>query len=179
MRFSQRTANLILIFAAILWFAGCLFGCKAVDKYKASPNFAQDCGDKFPPTVKETFIEGETVYDTLPPIYVKVDCDTVTVRDTITNSRTVKVACPPQIIGYKTDTFLIERENTARLFAMQQAYMKDTADRNRKEAQLEKKLGNRTKQRSWLFWILLAIGVGTVLYNRKRIANIFNKIPKI
>ena len=48
---------------------GCKIGEKAVTAYKASPEFPEDCGDKFPPV----FTKGKT--DTVPGIIV--DCDSL------------------------------------------------------------------------------------------------------
>jgi hypothetical protein len=178
--FSQRTADLILIFAAILWFAGCVFGCKSVEKYKASPKFPQDCADKFPPKV----ISGKP--DTIIIQGITIDCDsviaangkdTVTLTNTVTVTNTVlqpnRVDCPPQKIIKQIDTVI----STAALEACQRTLYEErasyqrTIDKMQYDAdRLHGKFSNRTKQRNWLFAIVAA----AALYSqRHRILNLF------
>lgn len=181
--FSQRTADLILIFAAILWFAGCIFGCKSVEKYKASPKFPQDCADKFPPKI----VAGKP--DTITIQGITIDCDsviaangkdTVTLTNTVTVTNTVlqpnRVACPPQKIIKQIDTFI----STAALEACQRTLYEERAAYQKKIDKMQydadskdAKISTLTKQRNWLFFIIL----GYALYYFRH--NIYKLIKRV
>jgi len=139
----MRKANLMLaaIFAALLLW--CLSGCKSIEKYKASNQFATDCADKFPVKTDSLYIEGEIKHDTL--ITYNYGVDTLTMvkegpevikyinRDRIVN-KTVTIR--------KTDTVIHYRENTARIAA----YQAEIATLSSDVAQWKGKAEKRGKQ---------------------------------
>ena len=185
-RYLMKKANILLALAFIALIAGCLFGCKAVEKYKASPQFAADCGDRFPPRTTP----GKP--DTVTLAGITIDCDSVVAanKDTVrlTNVVTIerlmptstgnRVTCPPQILITQTDTIY----NTAReqalisqLIATQTAHDLALQKAGAQKEKLQGKLGTRSKQRNWLFWIIVAFIAGT---QRHRIIKLFSNVGK-
>jgi hypothetical protein len=131
-----------------------LSGCKAVEKYKHSDQFAADCADKFPVKTDTTFIEGLPVHDTL--VTYNYGVDTVTVikegqeiiryvnRDRIIN-KTITIR--------KTDTVRQYIENTARIAA----YQAEIDVSNKIIAKYKAKAKKRGKQALIAFSLLSAI----------------------
>lgn len=187
-------------FIALILFS--LFGCspakigaKAVNDYKASSKFPNDCALQFPPIVTE----GETKIDT---IYGdEINCDDVVrkytefwegvstenekerkaLADTIAamiargeKPPTKKVRCPPSTHSVRVDTV----ESTAKLEAanrlnneLRLQYTSDTAARNEKQNRTDLKLKNRTSQRNYSFGLnaaLIALIGGAIYLKSKR-----------
>lgn len=173
-------------FLAVFFF--CIFGCspakigaKAVDDYKASSKFPNDCVLQFPPIVTE----GETKIDT---IYGdEINCDDLVQKytefwegvstenekerkalaDTISamiargeKPPTKKVRCPPSTHSVRVDTV----ESTAKLEAanrlnseLRLQYAADTAARNVNKTIANKKSNRFKSQRNYSFGLNAAL----------------------
>lgn len=152
----------IIGFAILL--GGCLQSCvteRKVEKYlKKNPLFASEwCGNKYP--VKEKFIKGK---DSIVEKTVTVKGDSIPCPPN-EKGEVVKVKCPDQKIVYqnvyKTDT--IERENTAKLSALQIRYN----DLYKKYAiEQYNRLEDKKKANKWM-WMFIGlvgvIGIGVLL----------------
>jgi len=180
-----RFAFIIIFLLFVLMGIFGLSACNAVKKYQASPQFAQDCGDRFPPRT----VSGKP--DTVTLASITIDCDSVVAAnrktDTVrlTNVVTIerlmptssgnRVTCPPQIIVKQTDTVYNTAREQALVAEMVRQQKAHDAAIQAKEAEIEKlqgKLSNRSKQRNWLFWIIVAFIAGT---QRHRIIKLFSK----
>jgi len=171
----DRTFWLLFMILLIASFFGCntaKIGQKAVEDYKASSKYPEDCGKDFPNKV----IEGETTTDTADN--GEIDCDEIVRRyaqfwegvstenekerkalaDTIAAmiargqkppSKVVK--CPPSVFSLRVDTLIDRKAEEAAIRKrneIQLAYTADTARRNQKELQQAAKIKTRTKQRN-------------------------------
>jgi hypothetical protein len=165
-----------------------LTGCNAVKKYQASPQFAQDCGDRFPPRT----VQGKP--DTITLASITIDCDSVVAAnrktDTVrlTNVVTIerlmptstgnRVTCPPQIIVKQTDTvYNTAREQAlvAEMVRQQKAHDAAIQAKEAENQELQAKNDKTRKQRNWLFWIVVAFLVGTF---RHQIIGAISKFKK-
>lgn len=194
----ELVISLVLLFFILMGLNGCSpakIGAKAVETYKASSNFPNDCALQFPPIITK----GETKIDT---IYGdEIDCDDVVrgytefwegvstenekerkaLADTIAamiargeKPPTKKVRCPPSTHSVRIDTV----ESTAKLEAanrlnneLRLQYASDTAARNEKQKRTNLKLGNRTSQRNYSFGLnaaLIAL-IGGAIYLKSKI----------
>lgn len=169
-------ADYLIALALAIFFVWCLIGCGAVAKYKDSPKFAEDCAERFPVKVETVTIQGKA--DTIITPGVLVPCDTVTIleHDTVTNVVTKRVTkvgkCPPDTSINRTDTLIKTIENTARVKVLE-AQLNAANEANKC---LAAKVKNRTKQRNWLFWILVALGVYS---QRHRLISTLGKIGRL
>jgi hypothetical protein len=144
---------LIIAFAALLLF--CIFGCKAVEKYKASPTFPKDCADSFPVRIDTTFIEGKAVYDTI------FSYDLQTITDTVVNQQetTIYRDRVKTVTVRRTDTIRLTKENTARIEQLNREKVMDKAmieQLNQYLKHSESKRKRNAKHRNWL--IALVVG---------------------
>jgi hypothetical protein len=158
---------LIIAFAALLLF--CIFGCKAVEKYKASSAFPGDCADSFPVRVDTTFIEGKAVYDTV------FSYDLQTITDTVVNEQETVIYRDiiKTVTVRRTDTIKLTKENTARVEQLNREkdmYAKQITQLNEDLAESETKRKRNAKHRNWL--IALVVGF-TVFSFRHQIIKMF------
>ncbi len=166
-----------IIIAALLFalICLCLFGCKSVEKYKASSSFAADCAKEFPVKTDSIYIEGVETVDTVTQVIeitLPADryTDTAIVTRTVTKTVTIR----------KVDTVTLTKVNTAAVEACKQEYKKVTGqllrqlqDQDRAIGELTKKNGNRTTQRNWLAVVVACF----VLWNfRHKIIGIFSRL---
>ena len=160
---------LIIAFAALLLF--CIFGCKAVEKYKASSAFPGDCADSFPVRIDTTFIEGKAVYDTVFSYDLQTITDTVVnQQETIIYKDRVKTVT---VTKTRIDTLRIDGELTARIEQLNREkdmYAKQITQLNEDLAESETKRKRNAKHRNWL--IALVVGF-TVFSFRHQIIKMF------
>jgi len=150
-----------------------LTSCKAVERYKASPEFAKDCGEAFPPRQQTIFVPGIPVHDTVDH-YVQIDCDTVAavIIDTVVMPRIVTAKCPPSITIRQVDTIKITVENTAKITSLDRELQRclDNLDRVIDE---KRQWQAKAKKRFWWLIILLAAALGW--YFRRSIIKLFKR----
>jgi uncharacterized membrane protein len=181
-----RFAFIIIFLLFVLMGIFGLSACNAVKKYQASPDFAKDCGDRFPPRT----VQGKP--DTITLASITIDCDSVVAanRDTVrlTNVVTIerlmptstgnRVTCPPQVFINQTDTIYNTAREEALVAEMVRQQKAHDAQVQKMEAQnqkLQAKNDKTRKQRNWLFWIVVAFLVGTF---RHQIIGAISKFKK-
>lgn len=158
---------------AIFW-SIVLSGCMTQNKFNKAADkhpdwLASECVENFP--VTERLLPGKT--DTL--IQTDTRTDTVTIYvEKDGKPYPVKVACPScnrtTMTLYKTDTLV--REDSAKIYLAIDRYVQESNahDKTREElAEMVREKETRTKQRNWLFAIVLVV----VGYIGLRVARVF------
>ena len=183
----MRLLSLIII---VLGFTSCKVGEKAVAKYKASPEFPQDCSDKFPPK----FTAGTIVYvqgeehdcDSAMRVYTEfweglmasVNGDNERLKDSLEAMQrrgvkipTMKLVCPPSTHTRDTVESTAKLEAQTRIF---KAEMKVMADQHVKDGVQIENLSAENKalkssKRKWFCMFWGAIAAAIVMIFRKPI----------
>lgn len=190
--------TLVILALIIVGLAGCSpakIGEKAVNEYKSSSKFSNDCALQFPPIITE----GETKIDTFEAI--EVDCEDIVAanrqywewvenesaleRKVLADSIAAMIArgqkppstkfrCPPSIHSVRVDTV----ESTAKLEAanrlnneLRVRFASDIVARSEKQKRTDLKLKNRTSQRNYSFGLnaaLIALIGGAIYLKSKR-----------
>lgn len=141
------TVTTIILLAMISGFAG----CKAVEKYKQSPEFPADCAKEFPIKTDSIYIQGEEIHDTVTN-YEYGNSDTVImVIDSIkTQIIYTDRVLTKTIIKSRTDTIRTEKESTAAIEAIRRTAKMEIESLSDEIVRLDNQAGKDAKKIDWL-----------------------------
>ena len=159
---------------------------KALDAYKASSKFPGDCADSFPPRIDTNYLPGIVVVDTfwydkskhpswpvrgLPTWLPQKDTTgqnfkvieiRTTVRDTLVlrvKDRAKEVELERQLTEQQEQAVAIIEDLKQQQKKELEKFLKGLDQVEKSGAKNAKRLATRTKQRNWLFFILLGAGL--------------------
>lgn len=151
----QLTGRNLLATGFILYLLLVILGfcsCKAVEKYKASDNFAADCAAAFPVKTDSIYIEGATVHDTITTYNYGVDTIWAVVDSIRTQVVTKEKVVTRTVTVNRVDTVVKVKFDSAAVKVLMNELKAQDKVIGRKNQIIE----NRTKHRLWLLIALLA-----------------------
>lgn len=180
----KKSENVILwiglsVAMMALMLAGCNPTKKAFDRVQRVENksaLAEICANRFPPKdsiIEKTNVIFDTIYVGSDPVF-----DTIIYKDTIRITKTL----PAQVITKTVEKVKEKwRENTARVDQLQSELTEikkqlDKVNDDLSKEQQRSKLFKKQRNRSYLWWLILAVAVGGWVYLRKKFS--FSKLDK-
>lgn len=148
MRNALGLAFILYILLVVLGFCS----CKAVEKYKASDDFAADCAAAFPVKTDSIYVHGEARIDTVTTYNYGVDTVVMVVDSVLTKYVYKDRIITRTVNTIRVDTLTKQVENTA----LVKSLMAEIDNLEKFAAIREHKIGNLNKYLLWLIIALLA-----------------------